>query len=145
MNNRVKSLTWQLTTERSFILSLQITSQAESHKFVSSKKEELVSCKSVLWSPPTAPAAHPINRRMNCNDSPRPRAWNCATLADVQLLRSAGAFSFSAQRRCKSWHETEMTHEGSSVKGTPANNVSLQRVFKVEECAVVLYMFSQSG
>lgn len=38
-----------------------------------------------------------------------------------------------------------MTHEGASVKGRLANNVSLQRVFKVEECATVLYMFSQSG
>lgn len=81
--------------------------------------------------PRAAPAAHPINRRMNCNDSPRPRA----TLADVQLLRSAG----------KRGHVTEMTHEGSSVKRRPANNVSLQRVFKVEECAAVLYTFSQYG
>lgn len=40
---------------------------------------------------------------------------------------------------------TEMTRGGSSVEGRPANNVSLQRVFKVEECAAVLYTFSQSG
>lgn len=38
-----------------------------------------------------------------------------------------------------------MTHEGSSVEGRPANNVSLQRVFKGEECAAVLYTFSQCG
>lgn len=79
-----------------------------------------ISCKSVLWSVPALQPQlpHPIDRRMDCNDSPRPHAQNYAPRAHTQLMRSAEksqAFSLFALWRCKSWHVIVMTDRGSFI------------------------------
>lgn len=96
-----------------------------------------ISCKSVLWSvPPLQPQPrHPIDRRMDCNDSPRRHAQNYAPHSDTQLMMSAEksrAFNVSVLWKCRSWHMIGMTDRGSFAENGAGSHCDQDRVYSKE-------------